>query len=53
MSTEPFEINYDIIGKKFLNELSPEEIRKIRKNRDYYIKNKELREDKKRIIDNT
>ena len=30
------------IGKKFLNELSPEEIRTIRKNRDYYIKNTEL-----------
>ena len=44
MSTEPFEINYDIIGKKFLNELSPEEIRTIRKNRDYYIKNNELRD---------
>ena len=39
MSTEPFEINYDII-------------RTIRKNRDYYIKNNELREDKQRIIDN-
>ena len=44
MSTEPFEMNYDIIGKKFLNELSPEEIRTIRKNRDYYIKNNELRD---------
>lgn len=44
MNTEPFEINYDIIGKKFLNELSPEEIRTIRKNRDYYIKNNELRD---------
>ena len=32
------------IGKKFLNELSPEEIRTIRKNRDYYIKNNELRD---------
>ena len=44
MSTEPFEINYDIIGKKFLNELSTEEIRTIRKNRDYYIKNNALRD---------
>lgn len=44
MSTEPFEINYDIIGKKFLNKLSTEEIRTIRKNRDYYIKNNELKD---------
>lgn len=47
LSTEPFEENYNEIQKKFLKELTPEEIITIKKNKDYYIQDKNIKENLK------
>lgn len=47
LSTEPFEENYNEIQKKFLNELTPEEIITIKKNKDFYIQDKNIKENLK------
>lgn len=44
LNTEPFTHNYEEIGKHFLNELTPEEVETVKKNKDFYIKDKLLKE---------
>ena len=44
LNTEPFTPNYEDIGKQFVNELTPEEVESVKKNKDFYIKDKQLKE---------
>ena len=44
LNTEPFTPNYEEIGKHFVNELTPEEVESVKKNKDFYIKDKLLKE---------
>ena len=49
LNTEPFTPNYEEIGKHFVNELTPEEVESVKKNKDFYIKDKLL----KKIVSDT
>ena len=44
MSTVPFEVDYKMISKMFLKDLTKEEILLIQKDKDYYIRDPELKQ---------